>query len=323
MPYINSERPSAIVEVRKKLLKKFPIEEVEGLNLNRVESFMTDLGLEIKPYIIIDREDLRRVKRTMKPYDFLGGILYKRKNNIGIYNTPLGISIILRDPEDEELNGSIFTEGMIVHELGHSSSQHQDLVQTKPNSFQTSRVGFYFPGKRGSSGFIEEGFADMIRARYVAKNATRSEVQHLVAAVAARGFRQVRIEDTIPLGLEGGPLFPIPLKYFYVGKDALSSTTGSSFAGYAIELLCKKIPTLEKSMVLGRTSVEGLREIARLINGVSPGLYQRLQKGNYSYSDYYPKLGLVINEAMGGIEHTIIGKNYLLDWWEKQINKPL
>lgn len=57
--------PATFESVKNLLLREFPKEKNDGLNTARVEGFIRQEGLEVKPYIIFDRENLPKVKEIM------------------------------------------------------------------------------------------------------------------------------------------------------------------------------------------------------------------------------------------------------------------
>ena len=112
---------------------------------------------------------------------------------------------------------------------------------------------------------------------------------------------------------------PLPIKYVFVSPEGEPQVPPSAFAGYALELLCKKDPSIKPLLTEGRSSVEGLRKLAQAIERITPGLYKRLQAGNYSPEGFgfYEKLSKVIYDVGGGIENAIIAKGLLKDTWDE------
>jgi exopolysaccharide biosynthesis protein len=57
-----------------------------------------------------------------------------------------------------------------------------------------------------------------------------------------------------------------------------SKDIGISPGTYSLELLIERDPDLLAVMTNARQSIHGLREVAKRVNAVVPGLYQEMQK---------------------------------------------
>ncbi|MCX6719139.1 MAG: hypothetical protein NTZ38_02060, partial [Candidatus Taylorbacteria bacterium] len=154
------EMPPGFELVKNRLLVEFPIEHIEGIiNTKRVENFIRQEGLEIKPFIVFDRKDLQKVR------DIVGntGLLRSIFNNgeSGLYSPEMDLVLIVRDEDYEKSSGTIYTEGLLAHELAHASSMYQGYVTTNYVSYYTPRVGFCLPQNEVPWGWLlEEGWAD-------------------------------------------------------------------------------------------------------------------------------------------------------------------
>ena len=163
----------------------------------------------------------------------------------------------------------------------------------------------------------KKGWAEMHRANYFARYASRNEEKEKSENALKLGI--FNMEDTIPIIVSDNKVLPLPAKYFYVTPKGKPSTTISAYAGYALELLCKKEPSIEQLLVKARSSVEGLRKLIQAIEKISPGLYKILQTGDYTEENFSEKLATVIqSNVVGGIENAIITQTPgpLKDKWD-------
>lgn len=77
---------------------------------------------------------------------------------------------------------------------------------------------------------------------------------------------------------------------------------------------------MKKLLIEGRSSVEGLRKLARALENVMPGLYKKLQTGEYSEKSFSEKLSFVI-QVVGGIRRVVRAQDSLRDFWDKLLQK--
>lgn len=338
-PQQTIEMPEEFRSVQNKLLKEFPKEKIEGINTERVEEFIKEKGMEIKPYIVVEKEDLTRMQDIIGCLGSFGEVLNNelvqglKVGGLALYQAEMDLVIALRHRDAERVNGGIFTERMLVHELAHASSGHRGYTKGRPglNLPVVSRKGFCLSSDRKSNWgeLIEEGWAEMQHADYFARYATQEERARIESALR---LGTLGMEDTIPTGMalgviwvnvsRGEPL-PLPVKYIFLRPDGTPGASTASLAGYALEILCKKNPSLAPAMVGARQSSEGLRKFARILHETSPELYKKLQVGDYSAREFYRKLDMVINKVGGGIENVIKAEGSLKEKWDKILkNEP-
>ena len=319
------EMPPAFKSVKDRLLSEFPKEQAGGINFGRVEGFIQQEGLEIKPYIIFDRKDLPRV------VEIGGNIALVRLSSFnkgagGVYIPEMDMALVVRDREYEKSSGVIYTEGLLVHELAHASSMYQGHVTADYKGYYTPRGGFCLPQNQVPWGwFLEEGWADMHRADYFTQNASEEEKAKLEHALKntfkdTPGFGKIRMEDTVPIKTHSSEILPLPAKYVWITPQETPDTSPSSLAGYALKLLCRSNPDMKKLLIEGRSSVEGLRKLARALENVMPGLYKKLQTGEYSEKSFSEKLSFVI-QVVGGIRRVVRAQDSLRDFWDKLLQK--
>ena len=142
----------------------------------------------------------------------------------------------------------------------------------------------------------------MLRGKYVATNITDDQRKKMLDA---HNFPDMNIEETLSVTSAEGLKRPMPLKYLFFKEDGMLDMQPSSFAGYALNLLCKKDSRLNDALIHGRNSVEGLRDIAKILNEKSPDLYPRLQRIGTTEADFTEGLNYVITDIIGGTNNSV------------------
>lgn len=308
------EMPQSFELVRNRLLAEFPKEKIEGIDTNRVENFIHQQGLETKPFIVFDRKDLQKVKKIVGETGLLRSVF--SNGECGLYSPEMDMALVARDRDTEESSGAIYTEGLLTHELAHASSMYQGYVTPDQKGFYTPRVGFCLPQNEIPWGWLlEEGWADMNRANYFAEHASDEEKKKLENVLQ---FGNIDMEDTVPSShpLNNNEAIPLPIKYLYITADGRPTTKSSAYGGYALELLCKKDPSIKPLLIEARSSVEGLRKVAQAIDKIVPGLYKSLSVGDYTEASFFEKLAYVIENVAGGTRNAIKASDSLRSSWD-------
>jgi len=308
---ILSEIPSAFSLVREQLIREFPREKVIGLDTKRAERFIEEKGLPVKPYVIFDSNDYDKVEKIVGNTNLLRNAFQNGVN--GIYSPEMDLILVRRDEKLEKMNGGIYTEGLLVHELAHASSMYQGYITSNKQRFYTPRVGFCLPQNNTPWGWLlEEGWADMHGAEYFSKFATEEQKRRIEDIMK---FGPLNWEDTIPIVTPKGNILPLPVKYIYINEKGGPTIKSSAYAGYTIELLCRIDPTLYSILKQARSSVEGLRKLAIQIDRISPSLYFLLQTSDYSENDFSTRLQEVISRVYGDVRNLIKGSDTLKTKW--------
>jgi len=279
--------PKQALEIREKLLKKYAGKNLEGLNIDRVNAYFASENLVTKPYIVVRPKDLKRIARIDK-LNSLGG----RK---AVYSNWLGMSIIIRDPVLEAKNSAAYTEGLIVHEGAHSTASLTHFLHNKAtNHYRSRRLGMaLIDSTRGSGYFLEEGWADYHRGKYLGQNYQDGALDGIAKAL---NWNDAPDHLTF-IGINGRES-PLPLKYLHVAEDNRPTALTSSLAGFAVELLIQTDPEIRTAMLTGRSDITGLREVARRVDSLSPALYPTLRQFDYSQNDFSEGLHTTI-DALG------------------------
>lgn len=256
-----------------------------GIDIPRVSAFMSHYGLAVKPFIVIDRLDMDAYKQRR---DELYGVTPSVNDAYGQYLPEIDLAVVIKDDKQENLNPG-FTESIVVHELAHAN--HHDALYT---AFKEGELLWPVNMRSGFLGaLLEEGFAGTMEMRYA------QEVLGL-----EKGFlpEDHHLHEPFP----DGSVFVLPGKYYTLGADGDYEYGSAHFAAYCIELLMTKDPTLFDSMLKSRKSSEGLREVAKKIEAIAPGLYKRLRdqpedRGNLTDQSLFLEHAMyLIDELYGG-----------------------
>jgi hypothetical protein len=277
------DTPEWLNQVKQNFLEKFE-SKTEGLNLEKVENFLKPFGFgHVDPTLFFE-EDRDLVRQLLVKGGIRRSFESEDSKEAGVFIPELDLVLVKRDRELEAINGPSFTEGLLVHERAHASSKSK-MVQNATGGVHVPRVGHGFPQRETPYGqFLEEGFADMLRGMYRGQNMS-NELKELAKVVPS-------LDTCTPESLvsitnnASGYQYDIPLRYATFTASRTPNLPVPATAGYALELLCEKEPKLMPALLKGRTAVEGLRQVAQVIESIQPGLYPELQRLSYSEDDF-------------------------------------
>lgn len=240
----------------------------KGIDMQRVKSFIEKLGLRVSTCIAIDADDVASLELLAREHN-----MPVQKDDEGAYIEGADLAFVVRKPILEELNGVGYTEATAVHELSHAAGRPMISQNGDKNSQQKlARVGSVLLN-HNEGNFYEEAFAQLNAQGYI------SDVLGL-----ENGFANEH--DSVTVGFADGTELEMPGKYLISDGENRCRISAPSLAAYGIELLVQKDPQIRNALLESRKSVEGLRELARRIDALQPGLYVRLRKLPYSRQDF-------------------------------------
>lgn len=263
----------ALDEQRKKMFERFP-SDLEGLNVDRINNFFESYDLSVPPVIVLAKEQYDDFDQYME--DNFGAKMDSEA--YASYLPHLDLVCVKRNRDIEvENKGAEFTESIIVHELAHGSTMIGGQVavidadnNTKINSFRSGHIVQVLRHEEGGTGhFLEEAFAERMRGKYFESIGMKTGVSR-------------RDEDEYSLTTIRDITVEVPPKYSFKSKGN-DCIVASSFAAAALELLMEKDPDLWPAFLSARKDVEGLREVAKRLNAIQPGLYKTL-RDDYPYT---------------------------------------
>jgi len=317
-PEYFTKPPEHFLKIKENLLKEFPKEKIEGINLERVEDFIREQGLTVKPYIIFNGEDLPKIKKITNELNLYPKNIEKNEA-CATYSPHIDLVFLKREKECEAVNGAIYTERVLLHELEHAANSHQVLVYDN-NEFSVPRSGFCLPGNKIPQGwFLEEGWAEMQAGKYFERFANNQELAKLKESLGAKDAN-VGLNDTVQLIIDE-KVIPLPMKYLIVEPKGDATITRSAFAAYGMELLCEKDPNLFQIMTKARSSAEGLHKLALAIDKIAPGLFTEISKPKCTDKEFEETLLTIIEKIHGGMENVIKAKGRLREQWDEYLSK--
>ncbi|MFF4875469.1 hypothetical protein [Micromonospora sp. NPDC000668] len=287
---VRSTAPEAGLHAHQQYLLDALANSVGGINIRRVESFFLSRGLRIAPYKLLNEADTRLAEK-MGELDGLNGS-YKASHDVALVPRHAGL---------EAINGSELTESILVHELAHGINEYHDLVYLQDEvggeqSIQHGRSGHRVYDCHGEARgrLIEEARAERERGKFV------EQVLGL-----SHGFAH-RVLKT-KFFLEGAAV--VDAKYSICRTDGTPHVISEAFPAQAFDLLCQVDPAIDNSLTLSPRSVGGLRNLARRLEQIQPGLYAYLRDMPYG-REHYRQCLVDIQELAGDLPRYDSMSNY-------------
>lgn len=282
-------------KVRERLIKsreqilKLPSQE-DGMDMTRVYAYRDRHGLPQQDIRVLSPSDFAKAVEisnaaqtneapVLSPSDSAKAVKVAKTAQIGHsgrYLVGEDITIVKRDLEYERLNGGpAFTESNLIHEIAHGNRHRliEAQVTTQRRLLRTDKVDYRYKFRRTGFGvekdkgnylgaFLEEGYPEFERGIYITQELGLSS-----------GFVG-RIVADLPRVFD-----KYLTKYIYHDQLKIGIAPGAGIAAI-LELVAERDPEFLSVLRESRRSVEGLREVAKRLDAVSPGLYLRLRNLN-------------------------------------------
>jgi|GEM_PF-6010474 len=301
---VSTERPPVFENMRNELLSFRS--SSEGLNMQRVDDFLVQRGLEVKNAVVFRNGDVSGIERILKPMNLPPE--FDLHDVYGLYISEIDLVLVRRPPGIDEAD-RVRMESYLAHEKAHASGGHTNFVELRNGRIFAPRSGFALPenavtGDGDSWGtFLEEGFAEMVAGEYTQTYMSEEEKNKILRIFGESSDRSAAstVKNVITYGDEQ---LSLPVKYIY--PDGYSyNYTYSGPAAFGLELLCKKSPELYQTLVAARTDIQSLRKIPQLINGIKEGLHAKLMRlenaADPAHTDsFYKGLKMIIDEVYCG-----------------------
>lgn len=289
--------------IRAALKEAFPVPE--DIDDTRVAAFLDSYGVASDiPYFIASRKDLLDFfddKDHLLELSLYGSGVLKSLGAFfdpvlkmhACYNSALGLIVISRDTDMEELNGgAIHTEATLVHELVHSAASAMgDDTQSRFGPLKRRRGYQVDPELFHPGEFLSEGLAEYVASLYRMKftdDKVIDEKGELINEPSKRGrylsiLLNIANEDDIVF--KGLSVLNIDSKDGNVRKWGeatigkwLSVSNDSAFPAFVIHLICQKDPTFLKKLISGQESTTELRSLYIALEKVAPGFYDTFRQ---------------------------------------------
>lgn len=274
-------------EVRRRAVIEAVPSHEQGLDTARVDAFFRAQGLTPQPHIVVAEADRPAFSQAVQAV----GLNAPPGDKDGVYFGAVEAIAVFRNEALEELNGPLLTEGVLVHEKAHSTDRYGDNLTYEETlngiSYETPRTG-HLVDKHGNTegSYYEEAFAELMRQKYLREAAGRQQ-----GLIPEKG-RSISFGDSIQL----------PIKYAYVVEDGKGAAPNGAIAAYGMEQLINRDPGIFNAMIAARGSADGLREVAKRIDAIQPGLYVKLRKLSYDAADFFEGTGHIIDTLHAGDE---------------------
>ena len=293
-PAINPADPSDIrmvegyySDLRARILAEVRHDET-ALNIGRVARFLDHYGIPMHEFIAVYTEDVPALERLV------GGSEDAEAATVGGYFSIMDLSYVVRNKKDEAVNGPEVTEASLAHELSHASSTIKSVGLARSQSGEMGslllRTGFRVDDETddGIGAFFEEGFAGLMENRYITEE-----------LAMPNGFSQGSEPQRINVG---DMTYKQPRSYFVDSSPdgRFGSSSPASHAAYGMELLIAKDPTILEVMLKARTDIQGLRQFAKRVNDLSPGLYRALARRPYTSVNFMAATNHIIDKLYDG-----------------------
>jgi hypothetical protein len=258
----------------------------DDLGLDDVDNYFAESGLSTAPasimtpdeFLVCAKEMIRKGYRHHSLSDMITTLergVPLTEVTAARYLDDLGRVIVLRSPGEITEPKRIILLTKVAHEKAHSTGADEEDTMVcleenldMHNGFRQSRGGFaVYDEIEGQAGFfMEEGYCELKAIDYV------------------------RDRLGLPTGLwtndrQYQPVAGVILPSAYVMYDpdtGAPETALGAIAAYGLELIRDVEPELQAALDESRTSVHGLRRVARIINSVDPRLYSRLLRTRLS-----------------------------------------
>ncbi len=245
---------------------EFAASRSENAGVEQIDAYFEGYGLRTAPEVILEPSEIPEF-RTM--FNALGcdttslgtlGTAQDKGTVAAMYLPQPDIIVGVNWPDDG--HSSAYGQAIMAHEKAHSTSLYRNDIQyTDSNGsigYSVSRVGHNLTAKSTGT-FFEEGFAQLMATKYV------REQLHMPYGEWATDYH--RSIDDLP---------PVPPAYIWPRESGGGTMGTGSLASYGLELIARDSPELVSDLILARSSVLGLRGVARAVDEVRPGLYNRL-----------------------------------------------
>jgi len=274
--------PARNQELRRALLERLP-SSMENLDIKRVESFILGLGIPLGEVLVVDKENEELIKKIFAEFN-LEYLYNSQRDRNGVYIPEIDLCIVLRDKGHESLNGPVYTEGFIVHELIHASSRPKFIKrgesQYVPRTGNAIRASVDTDTRFSFRGFFfEEGIAGYFQGEYIKQLSTEERGALLEKVGLARN---TNLDMPSRYDFDG---IHIPPNFLHLGPRGVELKK-ATMAAMGVKLIAEKEPSFIKIMLASRNDAVELKKIPQLLERLKPGLYNALQKLGDTADDF-------------------------------------
>lgn len=266
----------------KRALLELP-QDREGLNIERVNGFLTEHGLTPQDGIVIYPEranefvkQAKKIQRKLKMEKNYGwDSLYNLYGAKTFYEPNLRLFFVSRHKNLEEFNGSVSIENSIIHETVHANSKFRDFIKNDKNlnsKGKVARSGLGIHNKEQHSSFWEEGVCDYFAGKYH-KIYTSPETKAGIRAIVNLGESR---QKNLPVSNEDEEEFYQRNGFIIEKENSISLSASYLNENIAMLSLIKKGVLNEEDLLATRFNADGIRNFIKKLEQLKPGLYYKV-----------------------------------------------
>ncbi len=283
--------PENYQKANKRFIADFESGE-DGIDLSRANGFLEQYGLKPKKHVFFNEAETKKVRLMLDKYIVFNQIFSQEKES-GAFIPEIDLVLVRRINKLEQDNGNIYTEGVYIHEQVHASGR--TFFSHNDKTFQTVRSGQLTAPYKGS--FFEEALAEYIKGQFILKHGEQLlENFKNKFSYIPKGTSLKDLAGVTDSSFEELTSYQIPLKYMHINNQKLEFPP-SAIAAYSLENLSAIEPKLIPALLKGRQDVNGLRDVVKIVDSISPGLYTELRALDYDSKDFLKGL-LRVNQVM-------------------------
>jgi hypothetical protein len=273
-----SEVSNAVSERQREVAFSLFPDHDSGELEQQIDDFYASEGLTTAPALILKPKEIPRLIKGLRKAGYrdmrlnkLGRMDNSSESVVGaIYLGSLGLIVACRPEEFQQSWERTFLQFLLAHEKSHSTSTFSDEVYMstkKGPQFYSGRIGLGVirNSETGKSigELLEEAVPTYMAARYI-----RNGLNKPNGVWGEHESFRIREDLTLP-SVHVWPTESGQARSVFV-------QVGSPLA-YGFERLVGQHPELHGALIESRKSVEGLREVAKILNKIQPGLYRQLR----------------------------------------------
>lgn len=271
---------------RKRLIDQYGIPP-RNIDFSRISRYMSDLGLSMTDVLYIPRARISEepLLASFVAAGFISPSFITDANSLGCNLPAINLVAVKLQNDSTYVFNDAVLERTIVHELIHGSSKWP-LIENEQGELHSFRTGHLIPGGRGT--FLEEGICEYLAREYMRLHRSdyhRAFIQKMIeegklkinSVDGGNQFHDRMTEGILDLQFAAnGEEYSMALKNldYFIGHKL--GIIPSAIASQGLEILFGIDDRLLPAMIEARTSVIGLRKVAKILEEIEKGLYIRL-----------------------------------------------
>lgn len=277
---VENKTKQRILEAAKNLSEHAREEQID-----QVREYFSSLGLRTPDTtIVLSPDEVAQFEAESKS---ILPTFHEGHASAAMYRADVDITFVLDLDKNPDHNSVDSTTYLLAHEMAHGTSEwleknkrdNDTQKQMARIGLLTQRVGSEYDGKTMHGVILEEGFAEYMAAQFI------KEGLHL-----PNGQWDEGMAFNCPFGDQ---IITVPGPYAWATPDKDITFASSSATAVGFEMIAQQIPEFHDALIESRHSVDGLRDVAKILNSLSPTLYSQLTKLSYNREDHAHAYNLI------------------------------